>query len=49
MATVSFGGAEDDDVLGKAISDYEARDTCEINVKKGKCVILCACVKLRIR
>lgn len=40
MATCSLGetegiGTYDGDVLGKAIVDFDAKDTCEINVKKG--------------
>ena len=39
MATSSVSEVEDvgtyDDVLGKAISDFDAKDTCEISVKKG--------------
>lgn len=40
MATSSVSEAEDvgtydSDVLGKAISDFDAKDTCEISVKKG--------------
>ena len=42
MATINFGEAGDDgDVLGKAIIDYDAKDTCEISVKKGKVIDLC--------
>ena len=37
MATSNFGEVVDDgDVLGKAIIDYDAKDACEISVKKGK-------------
>lgn len=48
MATNNIGEGEDvgayndGDVFGKALSDYEAQDTCEISVKKGK-YVFCVC------
>ena len=42
MATSNFGEVGDDsDVLGKAINDYDAKDTCEISMKKGNVIVLC--------
>jgi len=40
MATSSFIetkdiGADDGDVLGKVLDDFDAKDACEISVKKG--------------
>ena len=53
MATSSLGEAEgigtydgDGDVLGKALIDFEAKDTCEISVKKGT---LRFCIRLNYR
>lgn len=39
ISAVEEVGANDDDVLGKAISDFDAKDTCEISLKKGKVVV----------
>ena len=38
-----IGAYSDGDVFGKVLSDYDAKDTCEISVKKGKVVVACAC------
>ena len=38
-----IGAYSDGDVFGKVLSDYDAKDTCEISVKKGNVVVACAC------